>query len=61
MQAVLIHPMDLARMIQHSSFDEVTIHKTDVRPVDDLVEINGRLFYQTTRVPETGSSDLEKI
>jgi hypothetical protein len=53
MKAILIHPMDLKRMIE--SYPAPTeLIKSDGIPVDDLIEINGTLFYQTVRVQEIG-------
>ena len=53
MIAVLIHPKDLNKMIATSKISTSTITLNDAgsAPIDDLIEIFGVLYYQTTRVP----------
>lgn len=49
MQAKLIHPLDLSAKLP--SFTSIRLGRGDGHPVDDLIEIDGKLYYQTVRVP----------
>jgi hypothetical protein len=49
MQATLIHPWDLSDLLNDTSRDVIIDVSKSV--YDDLIEINGELYYQTTRVP----------
>ena len=52
MQAILIHPLDLAEMIKaFAPLEGFKLELASEPPVDDLIEIGGKLFYQTVRVP----------
>jgi hypothetical protein len=49
MTATLIHPLDLAV----KTLDTAYIHENKF--YDDLIEINGELFYQTIRAPRVSN------
>ena len=47
MQAELIHPFDLALRIK----PERRYGHSELNPIDDLIEIDSVLYYQTIRIP----------
>ena len=48
MTAELIHPFDLYALLKDRTIDEIVAAKSIG---DNLHEIDGRLYYETTRVP----------
>lgn len=52
MQAELIHPLDMSAKIM-SRKELISVIYSERQPVDDLIEIDGKLYYQTVRVPAT--------
>jgi len=52
MEAILIHPLDLMEMYDKMQPERVYANWTAYSErVDDLIEIDGKLYYQTIRVP----------
>ena len=61
MVAILIHPADMMDLLEQSMPSTTCIEYRD-RPKynDDLIEINGKLYLQTTRVPAQTKNPLLK-
>lgn len=49
MQAELIHPYDLAELL-YKRLDVVAVTEHD-GPSDELIEIDGKLYLQSVRIP----------
>ena len=50
MVAILIHPLDLGNLLD-AYLDGSPPTGDGPPPIDDLIEVGGKLYYQTTRVP----------